>query len=236
MVAGLLVLTWVASGLFTMNPWGFLDSEAGYAERSQLSGSVPAAELKRFLEAVPRIANGNIAQLQSAPLDGTLFVMAIMRDGSARRLNADGVEQPLMETEVRDALAALQRRAAFTGNVALERIDREDAYYYSGYDRAVTLPVFRARLADAAATTLYLDAGSGQVVSAHDRVARQSRWLRTGLHDMDFTPSLRRRPVWDVVVLTLLAGVTAVCVTGAWMSLKRVKRDYLAVRRKMRRR
>jgi hypothetical protein len=46
---------------------------------------------------------------------------------------------------------------------------------------------------------------------------------------------LRVRPVWDLVVLLLLAGVTGVCVTGAWLGIQRIVRDgawvWAAVRR-----
>jgi hypothetical protein len=89
---------------------------------------------------------------------------------------------------------------------ALERLDREDAYYcYDSYDGKAALPVYRARLAGAQHTTFYIDAGDGRMVRAVDDTARQGRWLRTGLHDFDFG-ALRARPLWDVVVLLLLAG------------------------------
>lgn len=39
------------------------------------------------------------------------------------------------------------------------------------------------------------------------------------------------RPIWDIVLLPLLAGVTAVCVSGTWMALKRLRHDYRRVRR-----
>ena len=60
---------------------------------------------------------------------------------------------------------------------------------------------------------------------AVDNAGRQSRWLRKGLHDFDFG-FLRARPLWDIVVILLLAGVTAVCITGAWMSWLRIKLDF----------
>ena len=40
LAAGVLTLTWVASGLFSMNPWGFLDSP-GDGSREKLAGSPP---------------------------------------------------------------------------------------------------------------------------------------------------------------------------------------------------
>ena len=49
LVFGVLTLTWVMSGLFTMNPFGFLDSDVGLAERPALAGTFSGGEMKRFL-------------------------------------------------------------------------------------------------------------------------------------------------------------------------------------------
>jgi hypothetical protein len=54
------------------------------------------------------------------------------------------------------------------------------------------------------------------------------------LHGLDF-PVLRIRPIWDVVVVLLLLGVTTVCATGSWMAVKRVGRDYRVLRVRLRR-
>src|SRR6185503_5354865 len=111
----------------------------------------------------------------------------------------------------------------------LDRLDQEDAYFYSGFDRKVEFPVYRARFEDRQATTFYLDGHTGRLLEALDDTQRQSRWLRTGLHDFDFFAGLRARPVWDLVVILLLSGVTVVCGTGAWLGLKRIARDAAAV-------
>jgi hypothetical protein len=44
------------------------------------------------------------------------------------------------------------------------------------------------------------------------------------LHDFDF-PVIRNRPWWALLVIVLLSGVTAVCITGTWMALRSVRRD-----------
>jgi hypothetical protein len=41
-----------------------------------------------------------------------------------------------------------------------------------------------------------------------------------GLHRLDLSPVLRGRPLWDLLVLTLLTGVSAVCLTGAWLAYR----------------
>ena len=223
---GVLTLTWVASGLFTMNPFGFLDTDVGMAERSALAGTVSGDQMKRFLALTPTLAAGDLATLETTPLAGRLYVLATGRDGSTQRLDDQGRPAPLAQAEV----AAALHRLPGPKLASLERLDREDAYYYSGFERKAVFPVYRARLADAQATTFYIDAEAGRLVEALDNTERQSRWLRTGLHDIDFFAGLRARPVWDVVVLVLLAGVTGVCMTGAWLGLKRIGRDIQALR------
>lgn len=226
LVFGLLTLTWVASGLFTMNPWGFLDTEVGLKERSQLTGSVDGGQIMHFLQHLPA-QYGDIVQLRAAPLAGQLYVTMASRNGEVTRLDGDGRAAPLTDSELRLALVKLEKPIAqFT------RLTQPDDFYYSGYERRATFPVYRVILRDLAGTTLYLDATTGQLVDAVDATARQSRWLRTGLHDFDFTETLRRRPLWDVVVLVLLAGVTVGAVTGVWLACRRVQQDLHRLRRR----
>src|SRR5690606_21818775 len=124
---------------------------------------------------------------------------------------------PLARGDVERAVAKLAAPVA-----ELELLHSEDSYYY-GHKRSVDLPVYRAILDDAEQTRLYIEATSGNVRSV-DAARRASRWIRTGLHDLDFA-GLRERPVWDVVVGVLLAGVTLVCGTGTWMAVRRVRAD-----------
>ncbi|HEY4030528.1 MAG TPA: PepSY domain-containing protein [Caulobacteraceae bacterium] len=224
LVFGVLTLTWVASGLFTMNPFGFLDSDVGLAERPALAGTFTGAQMKRFLAGTAGVAESDLATLEAAPLGGKLFVMATDRQGRVSRLDAQGRPAPLTAVEAVSALRGLSGRKL----AGLDRLDHEDAYYYSGFDRKAQFPVYRARFDDAQATTFYLDGRTGRLVLALDDTQRQSRWLRTGLHDFDFFAGLRTRPVWDLVVLLLLAGVTGVCITGAWLGIKRIGRDAAA--------
>jgi hypothetical protein len=223
---GVLTLTWVASGLLTMNPWGFLDSPAGFAEREQLRGGISGAQVRQFLAGATALPMRDIVLLQAEPLDGSLFVVATDRDGRRLRLDADAHPAPLTGADLGRAL-----REAGIGPVRQWSMQtQEDAYYYGRYERTASLPVHRAELADAAHTVLYLDTVSGALLEAIDDTARQSRWLRTGLHDFDFARWLRIRPLWDVVVLLLLSGVSAVCATGAWLAIRRATQDLRRLR------
>jgi hypothetical protein len=213
---GVLTLTWVASGLFTVNPWGFLDTSVGEAERRALRGGIDPSDVQRFLAASPAPTGGRMVSLEAAPLDGRLFVLERFADGSAVRVDGAGRPAPLGHDELAAALAHLDGPPL--AGLVLKR--QPDAYYYPGYDNAAPLPVWRAQRPAPDGRAYYFDPTSGELVLALDGVARTSRWLRTGLHDLDF-PGVRARPIWDIVVLMLLFGVTLSCATGAWIGVKR---------------
>lgn len=216
---GVLTLTWVFSGLLTMNPWGWLEGSAvGERLRPQLEGEPPTSELRSFLEEAPaQLAAGGFTQLRSAPFNGRLYVLAQRADGSAIRLDALGRPALFEPDEVESVLGSLD-----TGLASLELLQEEDAYYYAHKGEA-RLPVWRAVLGDAQGTRLYLQPGTGswRVV---DGAARKARWIAQGLHSLDFA-GLRRRPLWDIVTMLLLAGATVLCITGSWMAIQRVRRD-----------
>ncbi|MGC4110293.1 MAG: PepSY domain-containing protein [Nocardioides sp.] len=221
---GLLTVTWIASGLFSMNPWGFLNSMAGFAERQTLAGTIRWSQARAALAALPEAPAGTV-RLETAPLNGQVHLVAIARDGRLNRFSQTGSTAPLRRDELRQALAAHFQ----LGSLVLLR--EEDSYYYAHRSPA-PLPVWRAVLTDSEQTQLYIDPVSGQLVRAFDRNGRAFRWLQDGLHSLDF-PALRKHPVRDIVVLPLLALVTLVCVTGTWMGLTKIRRD---VRRMKRRR
>lgn len=143
------------------------------------------------------------------------------------RLAADGLPSPLSAGELRSALKRVGPLAS------LDKLTQEDAYYYS-HKFPAPLPVWRARLDDRENSVLYLDAATGQLVRALDGNGRTFRWLQDGLHSLDF-PILRTRPLWDLIVVPLLAMVTLICGTGTWMAWNKVKRDIRRMRRWLRR-
>jgi uncharacterized iron-regulated membrane protein len=227
LVFGVLVLTWVFSGLLTMNPWGALSGSGGGDYRAQITGTARWGELKQFLRAVDdghaELASGEIQQITPAVFDGELFLLAHTADGRQQRLNSSAQATPLPISAIENVVDSLDTPVQSSG-----LLHQEDNYYY-GHKREVTLPVYRAILDDDEQTRLYISPETGAVRTLGS-TGRWSRWLRTGLHDLDF-PVLRLRPIWDIVVIFLLLGVTLVCITGTWMACRRVRRDYLTLRR-----
>lgn len=227
LVFGVLVLTWVFSGLMTMNPWGTLSGTGGADYRAQITGTARWSELKQLLRALSSdnhlLHDNDIRQLSPAVFNSELFLLADKTDGSQLRLNSNAQPAPLAISDLATAIAGLGIPAHSSG-----LLYQEDSYYY-GHKREVALPVYRAIMADSERTRLYINPETGAMRTVGS-TGRWSRWLRTGLHDLDF-PVLRLRPLWDIVVIFLLLGVTLVCITGTWMALRRIRRDYLMLRR-----
>jgi hypothetical protein len=217
LVTGILTLTWVASGLISMNPWGFLESPDDPALARIAGPPLAFADAQAALESAAARAPA-VAQVKLVPLAGRAFVLA-----GDERLDAAGRPAPLAAA---DLAAAGQRLGAVASQGLMAN---EDAYYFSHHE-PVTLPVWRVRLADG--RRVYLDPRSGALVAAFDGPAKGYRWLHQGLHRLDVVPGFRRGPVWSAVTLTLLAAVTFGIATGVWLGWRRIGLDLHQLRRR----
>ena len=216
LVTGVLTLTWVASGLVSMNPWGFLEGgdDPGPA---RITGPPPRfAEVQAALESAAAQAPA-VAQVTLAPLDGKVFVLA-----GGQRFDPAG--HPRARHRRRSGRLAGHRLGAVESQGLLLA---EDAYYFSHHE-AVTLPVWRVQLADG--RRAYLDPRSGALLSSVDGTAKVYRWLHEGLHRFDVVPGFRRGPVWAGVTLALLAAVTLGVGAGVWLGCRRIVHDLSQLR------
>lgn len=218
--AGALVLTWTFSGLLTMSPWGLFESEPEIT-RADVSGSATWGEAKPVLAAaLASVGAAEAVTIRSSTLFGEPHVVIKSRDGSEVRHGLRG-PAPLSPDVVRAAIASSDGALA---GARLDVLEMEDAYYY-GHKTPVELPVLRLTFADKDATLAYLDTDTGEVARLVDGTSKRYRWLESGFHSFDW-PVIRNRPLWDAVVLLLMAAVTLACATGAWMSFTRIGRDF----------
>jgi hypothetical protein len=220
---GLLTLSWLGSGLLSMNPWGLFEGSGTRAEAELLRAyDVSLAEARTWVERLPGTDLGaDTKRIESAPFRGRPYLIAYDAQGRGRRYAAsDMTPAPLMETEL---VAAAQALLSDASPLSAELLFEGDAYYFD-HHVARRFPVYRAIAGDTDATRYYIDALDGQLLGKFDPERRGYRWLFEGLHRFDFSASLRRRPVWDIVVLVLLAGVTIVCFTGTYMGIRSVFR------------
>ena len=215
---GLFALTWVASGLLSMNPWGLLETAGSAHEARNIAG--PALTGAQIKESIRALSSGglepDIVSLSSAALNGRLFLVATHLSGARTRLDGAGVAAPLTSTQLTHIQLSLGASSS-----ALNLQNSADSYYFPQGHHSIQLPVYRVVEANPGATRYYVDPLSGQILKKVDGNGRGYRWLHEGLHRIDFTASMRSRPLWDVTMLLLLCGVTATVTTGAVLGLRR---------------
>lgn len=243
LVFGVLTLTWVFSGLMTMNPWGTLSGGGGREYREALVGQAEWRDVRQLLGAASEAQQrgdlpGTLASLESRVFAGELQVMAgtVTDSGSP----VSGRIAPLrLDTAAQPAAPVTANRVEellSDGDWTLREttlMETEDAYYYA-HKTPIELPVVRATLDDAEGTRVYVGPQSANVRVLTES-GRTSRWIRTGLHRLDFA-FMKSRPVWDILVILLLMGVTCLCATGTWMSFQRIRHDFKALGQSRRRR
>jgi uncharacterized iron-regulated membrane protein len=213
---GLFALTWVASGLLSMNPWGLMEGRDLAATLHGINGT--PSTLKDVEELVAQLQARNFADLksvESAPLGGRLFAVGTLADGNKIRYGADGDPQKLGDRDIAEAAVRIAGPGA-----TWQLLTREDAYYYSIMSTHALLPVIRVRQANG--DFYYLDPVSAALVSRADPDERDYRWWHSGLHRLDFWPALRSPTARNLIMLPLLVGATVVCVIGAYLGLRRI--------------
>lgn len=205
LAAGLLTLTWILSGLLSMQPWGLLESPDDPAAARYAESRVTVAEFVQALEGLK--AQGLAArQVRLVPFEGRL---ALVADG--RRLGA-----PLTEADLARAATAL-------GPIASQGLlRREDAYWYGHHD-TVQLPVWRVIRTDG--TRDYLDPATGELLRTVDRPAQGFRWWHLGLHRLDVVRGFDRGAGWATAMTALLVFAGLSVGIGVWLAGRRVQAD-----------
>ena len=227
----LVTITWIFSGLMSMNPWRVFDSGAPKLQMEALQGgpldlsAPPQATPQATPSALLRAGGGDVRELRWVRVLGAERVLAQRAGGPPRVLDGASA-QPLVLDE--DAI-----RAASAGLVAapvarVERLTNYDLYYYARDAHTMMggaekpLPVLRLVFDDPHATWVHVDPHTGAVLGQLDRGKRTSRWLFAMLHSWDWLPLLERRPLWDALLIVLSLGGLLLSVTGIVIGWRRL--------------
>lgn len=228
LVAAVFTLTWMFSGLMSMNPFGVFTGRAADPQaRTQWAGEPP------------RMARGPAEAVALAAADGILpleldtlriagqawYRVRGQGEGAVQRLvRADGPEATLARA-VPDAtvLAALQGLRSGSPPPAIEQLTQYDGLYYARHHDASTsfnrpLPVWRAHW-EGDDVTVYADPASARIVLRADATTPWQRVLYNGLHSLDFAPLLARPLLRTALVVGLSLLGIALCITScviAW--------------------
>jgi hypothetical protein len=257
LVFGVFALTWVFSGLLSMEPFDWTNAEGLRIGDDALSGG--PVELDRFAAFdaaawAPVLAGQALKELEFRRVADKPFYLARFATGTdeldphRERLHqpyqVGGRGQP--EHLLIDATTLVPHADPFATDSLLGRlvaaargakiVDQQllrdyDSYYYSR-GRQAPLPVLRVKFDDPLETWVYVDVELGQVVATIHRLNRLERWLYNGLHSLDFGFWYDKRPLWDIGMITLSLGALISSAIGLWFGMKRVKIDFLKLTRR----
>jgi len=238
-IFGALVLTWTLSGLFSMNPWGMMETQ-GVGEDMELLTGEPGtwSEVRSMIQSLATRAPANVVSVASASFGGKWFAVFTSAAGQRERVDAEGSPSRLTDADID---AAVDRLAM--GGVSADRpvrsrptsgglrpswalLNSEDAYHYSTRSSPVSLPVIRviAGAESAHPVRYYLDPLSGRLLNKIDSGGKSFRWWHSALHTFDFASFTRSGWFRNSLMLPLLLGAALVSATGTWLGIRRLTR------------
>lgn len=224
----LVTITWIFSGLMSMNPWKLFDTGAPPLHSAALHGG-PLVLSGEDADpgALLRAAGGGVRELRWTRVLGRTIVLA--QPAGGRPLLLDGATARPAAIDRAALLEALPRLV--DARVArVEELKAYDLYYYARDAHTMTggsdkpLPALRVVFEDPHATWVHVDPHTGAVLNRIDSGKRASRWLFAMLHSWDWLPLLERRPLWDLVLIALSAGGALLSITGVVIGWRRLGR------------
>ncbi|MEX2583550.1 MAG: PepSY domain-containing protein [Gemmatimonadota bacterium] len=238
-VFGIVTLTWVFSGLLSMSPFQWTPS-TGLSIEETLRWQGGALDLDAFevsaeaaLGATEREAGRAVRLLKAVQIGGQPFWVAhldwaetlVVPAGAPHGGGAESSQVPVWPAFPEELiLAGAARILPEAPRSSVTWITEPDAYYYPRY-QPLRFPALRVRFDDRARTWLYLDPATGEVAYRYEKLSRLNRWIYHGLHSFDFPGLNGNRPLWDIVVLVLMAGGTALSATGTILTWRWLSRN-----------
>jgi hypothetical protein len=227
LIGGVAAATWAFSGMLSMEPFPLRGGGGGDESRSTIAralrGRPALAAFDRFTPsaALARLAGTPVKELELTSLAGDSLYIAHVTGGETRVVTLDGQLRPAFDQQ---RIAALVTKAlAPIGRASTRLLERYDRYYLDRRHQR-PLPVLLVTLDDRDQSRYYLDLNTATIVEQYNSRDWMSRWLYHGLHSLDFPWLYDHRPLWDIVVIALMLGGTALSVTSlvlAWQVLGR---------------
>jgi hypothetical protein len=182
-------------------------------------------EAKPPSEALASIRDFFAKELEHASFDGQPVYLATNARGETRIVPVQGEPRDTFDA---DEVMRIVRQAAGPNLAELRLMEQYDAYYYDRR-RERPLPVVYAEMNDAVGTRYYIDPKTARVAGTYSARGWINRWLYHGLHSLDFPWLINNRPLWDIVVIALMLGGTAVCVTSIVLTYRVLARKVAAI-------
>ncbi len=234
LVFGIATLTWVFSGLLSVQPFAWMTLQGVAVPPAALGGGppvladFPAIEPSAWAQAT---AGRTVKEIGLRRIDGAPHYEITLAGGDAAAqhqgtlLLAADTLAPRTATVGVDQL--VERLGVALPDVTVTdaaRLESYDGYYYGRGADGPPLPVIRVRFADPLETWVYVDPADLRVTGSVHRFSRLERWLFNGLHSLDFAFWYDRRPLWDLGMIALSLGGLASSALGLWIGAGRLRR------------
>jgi hypothetical protein len=249
-IFGVFTLTWVFSGMLSMEPFGWatqpglqipLDAFTGGAVDAARFAAMDPVKWDQVMAGRDAIKEVEFLRIHDEPYYGVRTARTLTEPWRRERLhqpyNVSGRlqgnrifvhaetlavrEEPFSSDAI---LARMKEAVPDVPVVEAQLLQEYDSYYYSR-GRQTPLPILRVKFADPDQTWVYVDPEVSQVVARIHRLDRVERWIYNGLHSLDFSFWYDRRPLWDIGVLTLMLGGLASSAIGFYLGIRRLRKS-----------
>jgi len=230
LIFGILAVTWIASGLFSMNPWKIFNANSPRMPEQRINvssstGNEAQAALRCFAQ-----HGFEVRELEWHRFGEDVLIEGRNGAGALRLLRAGGGCEPMAglspEAVEQEAIRLMPHARKTTARVQTEY----DWNYYARTVHSMTghfekpLPVLVVEFDDAYSTALFMDLRNGRLLQRLDTHRRVKRWLFTFFHSWDWRLLLDSRPVWDVLLIIGSIGGLLISLTGIVIGWRRLVR------------
>jgi hypothetical protein len=227
-VFGIFTLTWVFSGLLSMDPWGWADGgglETGRLQQTLRGGSL---EMEMFPPASPddwlaAVGNRDIKEVEFLRIQGGPYYSVTDGAGDGTLLSASPLAVRSVPFDSDVLLSQVHDTYSEASIVESGVLTTYDSYYYQR-GGSPPLPVLRVKFDDPDNTWLYVDPARSRLVARLTDRGRLDRWIYNGFHSLDFGFWYNSRPAWDIGVIVLSIGGLSTSLIGMYLGFRRLGR------------
>jgi len=236
LIFGCVACTWAFSGMLSMDPFPKLQHGEGGAQARMaevLQGE--PFQLRDFDAKMPQEALAQVdpvfraKELTFTSFAGKPFYLAAAALNETRIIPVHG--EPAAEFDASKIIQAMND-AVQPHSLADARLMTEYDAYYQDRHKQRPLPVIFVRVNDEENSTYYVDPKTARIVQSYNSRSRWNRWFYHGLHSIDFPLLYKRRPLWDIIVLTLLLGGSSLSVTALILAGGVLRRKLIPISRR----
>ncbi len=226
-VFGAFTLTWVFSGLLSMEPWNWVDRAGAGAEiRDRLTGG--PSDLSQFRPVDPAawervLAGRAVKEIEFLRIQDDPYYLVRGPEPAPLLLTASPLRIKREPFSIASVMTRVRQGEPDVPIAESQVLADYDSYYYAR-DPQPPLPVVRIKFADPNRTWVYIDPVMSQVVAQFTRQERVERWVYHGFHSLDFGFWYAKRPLWDIGVIALSVGGATSSAIGLFVGLRRLAR------------